>query len=188
MTNKPIAPVMLGLAAAAVFFGGAPAFAQAQQEDVNDYARARTFEVGGALTGDWSPSEFTLGMRPSIGYFIADGFELSLLGALDYENLRAADGTRTDDLTFAVLLEPSYHLPVSSSVAVFGGLGVGVAFVADHPLFDVAPRVGLNIEVGRSGVFTPQISVPIFVGRRSDPTEPTTTASLSFGAGFTTTF
>lgn len=157
-------------------------------EEENDYTRGGLFETGGSVSGSWSPSLFTLAMSPTIGYFLRDRFELSLLGVLAYENLRADDGTREDELAFNVVLEPSYHLPVSKTLALFGGLGVGVAFSSDRTAFDLAPRVGLNIEVGRAGVFSPQITVPILFGGQSDPGEASVTASLVFGAGFTTTF
>lgn len=191
-SRKLLAPAFV-LTALAGLLASAPASAAEEPvapaaEEENAYARAGLFEVGGSVSGGWSPSLFTLAMSPSVGYFLRDRFELSLLGVLAYENLRADDGTRADELAFNVLLEPSYHHPVSKMLALFGGLGAGVAFTSDRTAFDLAPRVGLNIEVGRAGVLTPEISVPILFGGQSDPDAASVTASLIFGAGFTTTF
>ena len=179
------------LAALASLLVSIPAAAEpvaSDVEDENDYTRSGLFELGGSMSGSWSPSLFTLALSPSVGYFLRDRLELSLLGVLAYENSRADDGTREDELAFTVVLEPSYHLPVSKSLAVFGGLGAGIAFSSDRTAFDLAPRVGLNIEVGRAGVISPEISVPILIGGDRDPGEASVTASMVFGVGLTTTF
>lgn len=190
--SKKFLPPAFALAALACLFASTPAAAAEQEaaevEGENDYTRAGLFELGGSVSGSWSPSLFTLSLSPSVGYFLHDRLELSLLGALAYENSRADDGTRADELAFNVVLEPSYHLPVSKSLAVFGGLGAGVAFTSDRTAFDLAPRAGLNIEVGRAGVISPEISVPILFGGHRDPGEASVTASLVFGVGLTTTF
>ena len=73
-----------------------------------------------------------------------------------------------------VLIEPSYHLPLSSTIWAFLGIGLGVASVpraaaAPSRGFDFAPRVGANFLVGRSGLFTPAVLHRLHDGR--DPAE-----------------
>jgi hypothetical protein len=159
-----------------------------EDEDEGEYARQGQFEVGGSVSGSWSPDAFELSVSPSVGYFFVDRVELSLILQLDYENETLPLGGRSDAFSFALLLEPSYHLPLSEALAVFAGLGVGYAREEGEGALDLEPRVGLNIDVGRSGILTPEISVPILFGRQTATGEVGTTASLSFGAGFTSTF
>ncbi len=168
--------------------GSARAETHAEAEEENHYAEQGQFEVGGSVSGSWTSELFSIGMSPSLGYFISDGFELSLIGDLNYQNLAASGGGREAALRFSLLAEPSYHFVISKLLALFGGLGVGVAYSGDRAAFDLEPRIGVNINVGRSGVFTPEISVPILFGARADPSAANVTAGLVFGAGFTTTF
>jgi hypothetical protein len=158
------------------------------EEDESHYGQQGQWEVGGSLDGSWSPDAFTLGLSPFIGYFLLERVELSLILRLDYENDALPAGGRSDAFEFSVLLEPSYHLPLSERLAVFAGVGVGYARAGGAGAFDLEPRVGLNIDVGSSGVITPEISVPILFARPTTEGGTGTTASLVFGAGFTTTF
>lgn len=126
-----------------------------------------TFEVGGAVSADWTPDLFVLDVGPRFGYFIVDRWELSAIFDVIYENARNPDGTRTGTLFNDGLLEPSYHPPLSESIAAMGGLGVGYRRENEHTLFELAPRVGLNFLVGSSAVLTPAITVPILIGDHS---------------------
>ena len=115
------------------------------------YGRRGVLELGGAF-GFTSASDFSqVNFTPSIGWFLVDDLEASLL--LGYNRV-SADGEKSD--YFTALVEPSLHLPLDESLFIFGGLGVGGAY-AEGPGagFAVAPRLGLNVMVGRSGVFTP---------------------------------
>jgi hypothetical protein len=176
-----------------VFAGAerAAAAAEGHGAEENDYGREGVLEFGGSLGVGWSRDLFSVSLSPTVGWFVRDRIELSVLIGIEYANARLSDGTRDSTSTGSVLFEPSYHLPVSDVLLVFAGLGAGVAYNGSHPAFDLAPRVGLNIDVGRSGVFTPAISVPILLGKEQGGTadDPSSVlVGLQFQAGFTTTF
>jgi hypothetical protein len=119
------------------------------------YGRAGVLELGGSA-GFAAASGFTqVSLTPSIGYFVMDNVELS--GLINY-NMADAGGVQTSILN--VLAEPSLHLPMNDQLFGFLGLGRGLSY-ADGPGagFALAPRLGLNVMVGRSGVLTPAILV-----------------------------
>jgi hypothetical protein len=157
----------------------------------NDYGRKGVIELGGSFGWSWNKDIWDIDLTPSIGYFIADRIELSLLVGIDYVNAKLPDGSRTHTSEGSVLFEPSYHLPLCDTLLVFAGLGAGVAYNGSNPAFDLEPRVGLNIDVGRAGVFTPAFAVPILIGSgQGGPAEDPATVlvGMQFQAGFTTTF
>lgn len=123
------------------------------------YGRAGVLELGGSA-GFTATSDFVqVSVTPSIGWFVADNLQLS--GLLGYTYVRTEDdaGKATSGSITSLLVEPSYHLPLSRTAFVFGGLGMGVAHVSGPGLgLALAPRVGGNILVGRSGVLTPALS------------------------------
>jgi hypothetical protein len=157
----------------------------------NDYGRKGVIELGGSFGWSWNKDIWDLDLTPSIGYFIADRVELSLLVGIEYVNTKLPDGSRVHTSEGSILFEPSYHLPISDTLLVFGGLGAGVAYNGSHPAFDVEPRLGLNVDVGRAGVFSPAFVVPILIGNGQGGTadDPSNVlVGLEFQAGFTTTF
>jgi len=123
------------------------------------YGRAGVLELGGSA-GLTATSEFTsINITPSLGWFVADNLQLS--GRLGFTYVSADDAMgNTDSATMTtLLLEPSYHLPFTRTVFGFLGLGLGGAHVSGPGLgFAVAPRIGANFMVGRSGVLTPALS------------------------------
>ena len=122
------------------------------------YGRAGVLELGGAA-GFRMGSDFSqVNVSPSIGWFIADNFQLSAI--LDLGYISQDVGTETIDATvFSAIVEPSYHLPFTRSIFGFLGLGIGGSYVSDlGGGFVTAPRVGANFLVGRSGLLTPSLS------------------------------
>ena len=64
-----------------------------------------------------------------------------------------------DSMITTVLAEPSYHVPFNRTTFAFLGMGMGASYVQGPGLgFAIAPRVGGNFLVGRSGVLTPSLS------------------------------
>lgn len=118
------------------------------------YGRAGVLELGGSA-GFMSAEDLTqLNFTPSIGYFIADNLEVSALLGAAY--IKAGDN---DSTMVSLLVEPSYHLPFSNSVFGFLGVGVGVSYIEGPGTgFAVAPRLGANVMVGRSGILSPYVS------------------------------
>lgn len=118
------------------------------------YGRVGVLELGGSagFTAGGGMSQFDV--APSIGWFVADNLELSAI--MDIAHVRTDDQSGT---LATVLVEPSYHLPFNKTTFGFLGVGMGGAYVKGPGLaFAMAPRIGANLLVGRSGVLTPSVS------------------------------
>lgn len=180
------------------------AHAGAQDRDIEDdvegdeadalpsYGDAGVWELGGSLGFYWTEDVFTLNLNPQVGIFVIDYLEISLILGLQYENVRDADGSRHNETTFSALLEPSYHLPlIEEDLFLLGGLGVGVGYDGVTVGFDLVPRVGLNIALGRTRMLTPALRVPIIMGKEVDESgqeDFNTSVSVGFDVGYTTIF
>lgn len=115
------------------------------------YARAGVIELGGGLSWTAGQTVRTFALKPQVGYFLLDNFELS---ALVHWTMH---GSRSE--SFAALIEPSGHLPLSDVLFVFAGVGVGASYQHEHRTgLALAPRLGLNVLMGRSGLLTPALS------------------------------
>jgi hypothetical protein len=127
---------------------------QAGVGGVVGYGRAGVLELGGSA-GLMIASEFrNVNVSPTIGWFVADNLELSAI--LGVSNIKAGD---EDATVWSALLEPSYHVPFNRTTFGFMGLGIGAAYVSELGAgLAVAPRIGANVLVGRSGVLTPSLS------------------------------
>lgn len=127
---------------------------QAGVGGVVGYGRAGVLELGGAA-GFTAATDLTqVNVAPSLGWFVADNLELT--GILDFAYAKAGDATGT---IVTGLVEPSYHLPFNRTTFGFLGMGLGMSYV-DGPGagFAVAPRLGANLMIGRSGILTPSLS------------------------------
>jgi hypothetical protein len=160
-----------------------------EDDDQVEYGLQGQLEFGGSLNIAWTPDLFTVGATPQIGWFVIDRLELSARFMIGFQNAKDDDG-RTKTTAGSVLFEPSYHLPIADALFLLGGVGVGVGYADDKPQFEVAPRVGLNIQVGRSGVLTPAVLVPILIGKNhgADNDETGVLAGVTFEIGFSTVF
>jgi hypothetical protein len=115
------------------------------------YARAGVLELGGAAGLTLADGIRAINFSPSVGWFLVDNLELSAI--LDITHMKAGD---TSGTLFSVLAEPSFHLPFNRSMFGFVGLGVGAAYESDIGTgFAVAPRIGGEFLVGRSGIQRP---------------------------------
>jgi hypothetical protein len=125
------------------------------------YGRPGVLELGGSA-GFGAASNYTrLELSPSIGYFIVDNVQLSLLGALNHFAVGAVNGNDESSVTeLRLMIEPSYHLPFTDTIFGFAGLGAGANYVSGHEAgFAWQPRIGANFLVGRSGILTPSLSM-----------------------------
>lgn len=120
------------------------------------YGRAGVVELGGSA-GFTASSNFTnLTFSPSVGWFFQDNLQLSGILNVNFNNV-----TGNTNTFISALVEPSYHLPFSNQVFGFLGFGVGVGYAAatsstnDGFGLALAPRLGANILLGRSGILTP---------------------------------
>ena len=115
------------------------------------------------VTGD-GPQQRAPRRRPSllltlavgalaVAVFLAAGV---LTGILDMAYAKAGGD---DGMITTLLVEPSYHLPFNRTTFGFLGMGIGGSYIKGPGLgFAVAPRVGANMMVGRSGILTPSLA------------------------------
>lgn len=143
------------------------------------YAKGSIVELGGSVSLLHASDTTTLTFLPTVGYFFVDGFQLTFgpelrIIHIDDDELPEAQS----DFTIGGALEPSYHLAIGESYYVFGAAGVGVRY-SEEPGFDLffRPRVGLDILIGRSGIFKPALFMDIGVNDG--------VAGGGFEAGFT---
>ena len=146
------------------------------------YGRAGVLEVGGSAGLTFAGDLLALRISPSIGWFFMNNIELSAIVGLNYARTQS-NGNTTHATSLNILVEPSVHIPVSRTFFIFGGLGLGLAY-ADGPGagFALAPRLGVNVMVGRSGVFTPAATfIYSTSGAVETPQGTLLTASTSLG-------
>jgi hypothetical protein len=118
------------------------------------YGRAGVLELGGSAGLTVSPDFTAVNVSPQIGWFVADNLELSGLVGFTHVETDMDSGTLT-----TALIEPSYHLPFTRTAFGFLGVGMGAAYVSGPGIgFAMAPRLGANLMIGRSGVLTPSLS------------------------------
>jgi hypothetical protein len=125
------------------------------------YGRAGVLELGGSAGFAAASNYNRFEVSPSIGLFVMDNVELSLLTAFNYFSVGDVDGTGGTDATeFKALIEPSFHIPFSQVAFGFVGLGAGVAYLTGSDAgFALQPRIGANFLIGRSGILTPSFNV-----------------------------
>lgn len=146
------------------------------------YARAGVLELGGSASFAVAGELLTLRIAPSIGWFFMNNVQVSGIISLNVAQA-TTNGVSNTSTSLNILVEPSAHLPLSRVVFLFGGLGVGLSY-ADGPGagFALAPRLGADILVGRSGVFKPAVTfVYSTSGAVETPQGTLLTASTSFG-------
>lgn len=125
------------------------------------YARAGVLELGGS-GGFAAASRYTrFELSPSIGLFVVDNVELSLLTGFNYFSIGSTENEPSTSATeLKALIEPSFHLPFSQTVFGFLGLGAGVNYITGQSAgFALQPRLGANFLIGRSGVLSPSFNV-----------------------------
>lgn len=118
------------------------------------YGRAGVLELGGYAGLMMAPGFRNVNFSPLLGWFVSDNVELS--GIVGVTHIKAGDSSST---VWEALVEPSYHVPFNRSTFGFIGMGIGAAYVGELGAgLAVAPRIGANVLVGRSGVLTPSLS------------------------------
>jgi hypothetical protein len=126
------------------------------------YARRGVLELGGGLTWLVSERGMNLTLSPTIGWFLSDNFEMSALVQLSHYRIALThEDTEDHENTFVTgLIEPSLHIPIADAILLFGGVGLGATYETEHSHtgLALAPRLGLNALIGRSGVLSPSIS------------------------------
>ncbi len=157
---------------------GAPAegvVEQAGAGGTTGYGRAGVLELGGSLGLQMATNLTEFNVSPTIGWFVADNFQLSGIVGLSHI------ATDVDSSTlFSALVEPSYHLPFTRTAFGFFGLGMGASYVDSLGTgFAMAPRIGANFIVGRSGILTPTVSWQYTTHDAMSTTDNTTLVAVS---------
>lgn len=168
------------VAAPAIPTGGI--VAQAGVGGVVGYGRSGVLELGGSAGFSVAGDLMQLRIAPSIGWFFMNNVEISGIVSLNYART-SSNGITAHATSLNVLVEPSIHFPLSRTFFLFAGLGLGLAY-ADGPGagFALAPRLGINLLVGRSGVFTPAATFVYSTSGAVETSQGTLlTASTSFG-------
>ena len=161
------------------------------------YARAGVLELGGFGNVTLAETFTSIGCSPTVGWFIFDNLEISAITTVNFVSQETvvvdANGvTVVDDVDSTVLLllvEPSYHLKLTP--VMYGFLGIGAGLASQEPGagagFAVAPRFGLNLLIGRSGIFTPALVAVYQTAEARDTPQGSSGVSGTFGlsAGFT---
>jgi hypothetical protein len=158
---------------------------QAGVGGVVGYGRAGVLELGGSAGFAFASDYRNMNLSPTIGWFVADNLEISAI--LSLSNIKTGDNSAT---LWSALLEPSYHVPINRSVFGFLGLGVGASHVTNLGSgFAMAPRIGMNLMVGRSAVLTPSLSYQYTtIESEMGPADVTVvgiTSSTRFNVGYT---
>jgi hypothetical protein len=160
---------------------------QAGVGGVVGYGRAGVLELGGSAGFTFASDYRNVNVSPTIGWFLADNLELSAI--LSISNIKTGDNSAT---LWSGLIEPSYHLPFNRSVFGFVGVGLGASYVSSVGTgFAVAPRVGGNFMIGRSGVLTPSLSYQYTTinsdmpDNSEDVTVVALTSAVQFNLGYT---
>jgi len=150
------------------------------------YGRAGVLELGGSAGFAFASDYRNMNLSPTVGWFLADNLEISAI--LSIANIKTGDASST---LWSALLEPSYHVPVNRTLFGFLGLGMGAAHVSGLGTgVAVAPRVGMNFMVGRSGVLTPSLAyqyttIDSEMSGTTDVTVVALTSSVRFNVGYT---
>lgn len=119
------------------------------------YGEAGVIEAGGSMAFSSTGLSTAFAIDPMVGYFIYDNIELSAILGARYLNVEGGSETR-----LSLMLEPSLHYPLTDQIFLAGGLGLGVATAspglnANDDItvgFAMAPRIGTQFLVGRSGL------------------------------------
>ncbi|MEZ4405769.1 MAG: hypothetical protein R3A52_04625 [Polyangiales bacterium] len=152
------------------------------------YARAGVLELGGNVGLNISNASTNLTIAPTIGWFFADNIEISGIFGYRYNHV-STNGISADSHELQILAEPSYHIPFSRTLFGFVGVGLGLSYNnVNGAGFALAPRLGLNIAVGRSGILTPAAQFQYSTNdtvQTPNGTLVAVSASYGFNVGYT---
>jgi hypothetical protein len=142
------------------------------------YGRGGVLELGGSAGLTIASNLRDINFSPSIGWFLVDNFELS--GIMSVSNVKAGSESST---VWSALVEPSFHLPFNREMFGFVGMGVGAAYIDSLGAgLAVAPRIGMNFLVGRSGILTPSLSYEYTTHNTMSSTGPDGTTDVTLVA------
>ena len=160
------------------------------------YGRAGVLELGGSFGFTGASNYTAVSFNPSVGWFVVDNVEISGIIGVNYSKQTTTIAGVSDSRSNTVLrllLEPSFHLPLSQTAWAFLGVGAGLASVPNGTGgstsgFALSPRLGANILIGRSGLLSPALFVDYTSGGTiSTPQGALVAVNTAYGvqAGYT---
>jgi hypothetical protein len=153
---------------------------QAGTGGVTAYGRSGVLELGGSANFT-NATDFTqLSLNPSIGWFFMDNVEISAILGLSHLSAQGVDATFVN-----LLAEPSLHIPFTDTFFGMLGVGAGLSYVEGPGIgFALAPRIGANILIGRSGILTPQFYLSYATHEAiATPSGTLLAVNVTYGAG-----
>ena len=151
---------------------------------VRRYAEQDILELGGNLSIVKANSFTQIGAAPSFGWFFIDYVQLSLIPSIDYVKTANTDAKAR----YSAIVEPSFHIQIVDVCFGFFGAGAGVAYEkASGVGLAVAPRTGINLLIGGSGVLTAAFSFVYTATKRTAIEDGSTTphtSTLGFQLGY----
>lgn len=118
------------------------------------YQRRGDYELGLGASAMLSPDVYSATISPVFGWVIANGVSLTTVASVT--TVRSDDARAT---LFSAIVEPSYHAPLSKTAWSFVGMGIGTAWAKGLGMqVVVAPRIGVNLLVGKRGAVTPAVA------------------------------
>lgn len=131
---------------------------------IRRYAQRNVLELGGVVTFTKANAFTQLGIAPTFGWFVLDYVEISLLPSFEYVKTFNTSGKARH----SAILEPSFHISVAGPIFWFFGAGVGGAYEKESGLgLAIAPRTGLNILIGGSGILNVAFSYVFTATKRT---------------------
>lgn len=130
------------------------------------YAERGVVELGGTLGLDVRDEIVNFSVAPTLGYFIVDRLELSLIPLVSVRSISdERTGRRQTNTRWALIVEPTYHLPLMDYLYGFVGGGIGFTYESGPGAEALLrPVLGLDIMLGRSGVLKPGAFLDIGLG------------------------
>ncbi len=131
---------------------------------VRRYAQHDVLELGGAVSFTKANAFTQIGISPTFGWFFIDYVQISILPMFEYVKTFSTSAKSRHSL----ILEPSFHISISGPIFWFFGAGVGGAYEKASGLgLAIAPRTGLNILIGGSGVLNVAFSYVFTATKRT---------------------
>jgi hypothetical protein len=130
------------------------------------YAERGVVELGGTLGLDVRDEIVDFSVAPTLGYFIIDRLELTLIPLVSVRSISDdRTGRRETNTRWALIAEPTYHLPLMDYLYGFVGGGIGFTYESGPGVEALLrPVLGLDIMLGRSGVLKPGAFLDIGLG------------------------
>lgn len=126
------------------------------------YATRGVVELGGIMGLDVREETIDFTIAPTVGYFVVDRLELTLMPLLRVRSVEDDTGDSQTNTRFAVIVEPSYHLPFMDNLYGFIGTGLGLTYESGPGVeFLFRPVAGVDIMIGRSGILKPALFLDV---------------------------